>query len=188
MHLGLDLRGGVHFLMQVDMATALNKQLDRRTGDVRSAMRDAKVPLAGVTREGQALVVKFRDADTKTAGSEILRKEMRDFTIISLDDTRLSMTPTPESLKKFADTALQQNVLTLRNRINELGVAEPIIQQQGDDRVVVELPVCRTQGKPRKSSAAPPAWKFAWSTRKIPMPPISRRRCGASCRPAMNFI
>jgi len=140
MYLGLDLRGGVYFLMQVDMEQALDKQLDRRIGDVRSALRDAKVPLAGVTHEGKALVVRFKDGETRAQGSEELRKAMRDMEITQIDETRLSMTPSPVTLKSFQDQALQQNVLTLRNRVNELGVAEPVIQQQGADRVVVELP------------------------------------------------
>jgi preprotein translocase subunit SecD len=140
MYLGLDLRGGVHFLMQVDMKAALNKQLDRQTNDVRNVLRDAKVPVGGVSREGQSLVVKFKDAETRVQGGEDLRKNLRDMTGVAVDDTRIALTLTPESLKKFQDAALQQNVLTLRNRVNELGVAEPIIQQQGADRVVVQLP------------------------------------------------
>jgi preprotein translocase subunit SecD len=139
MSLGLDLRGGVHFLMQVDMDQALDKQLDRRVGDVRAALREAKIPLAGVTREGKALVVRFKDGDTRAQGAEQLRKDMRDMTVTQLDETRLSLAPSPVALKTFQDQALQQNVLTLRNRVNELGVSEPLIQQQGNDRVVVEL-------------------------------------------------
>lgn len=140
MYLGLDLRGGVHFLMQVDMNAALNKQLDRQTNDLRNILREAKVPLAGASREGQALVVKFKDAATRQDGQEALRKGLRDMTVTQLDDTRVQAVLTPEGLKKFQDSALQQNVLTLRNRVNELGVAEPVIQQQGTDRVVVQLP------------------------------------------------
>jgi preprotein translocase subunit SecD len=139
MSLGLDLRGGVHFLMQVDMEQALDKQLDRRIGDVRANLRDAKIPLAGVTREGKALIVRFKDGDTRAQGADQLRKDMRDMEITQLDETRLSMTPSAIALKAFQDQALQQNVLTLRHRVNELGVSEPIIQQQGTDRVVVEL-------------------------------------------------
>ncbi|HMA48205.1 MAG TPA: protein translocase subunit SecD, partial [Magnetospirillaceae bacterium] len=139
MSLGLDLRGGVHFLMQVDMDQALDKQLDRRVGDVRGNLRDAKIPLAGVSREGKALVVRFKDGDTRAQGAEQLRKDMRDMAVTQLDETRLSLAPTAVALKSFQDQALQQNVLTLRNRVNELGVSEPVIQQQGSDRVVVEL-------------------------------------------------
>ena len=139
MSLGLDLRGGVHFLMQVDMEQALDKQLDRRVGDVRGNLRDAKIPLAGVNREGKALIVRFKDGETRAQGAEQLRKDMRDMEITQLDETRLSMTPSAIALKAFQDQALQQNVLTLRNRVNELGVSEPVIQQQGTDRVVVEL-------------------------------------------------
>ena len=140
MFLGLDLRGGVYFLMQVDMQSALNKQLDRRIGDVRQVLRDVKLPLAGVAHEGANLVVKFKDGDTRAQAAEELRKGLRDMTVTTLDETRLTLTPSPQALKSFQDQALQQNVLTLRNRVNELGVAEPVIQQQGTDRVVVELP------------------------------------------------
>lgn len=140
MYLGLDLRGGVHFLMQVDMKAALNKQLDRQTNDIRNKLRDEKIPLAGVNRDGSNLIVKFKDADTREKGSEVLRAAMRESTITSLDDTRLQLTPTPVALKSIQDQTIQQNMLTLRNRVNELGVAEPVIQQQGADRVVVQLP------------------------------------------------
>jgi preprotein translocase subunit SecD len=140
MYLGLDLRGGVHFLMQVDMKAALNKQLDRQTNDIRNKLRDEKIPLAGVSRDGTTLIVKFKDADTRDLGLEALRKTLRDVTVTSLDDGRLQLVQTPVALKAIQDQAIQQNMLTLRNRVNELGVAEPVIQQQGPDRVVVQLP------------------------------------------------
>jgi preprotein translocase subunit SecD len=140
MYLGLDLRGGVHFLMQVDMKAALNKQLDRQTNDIRNKLRDEKIPLAGVSRDGTTLIVKFKDADTRDQGLEALRKTLRDVTVTSLDDGRLQLVQTPVALKAIQDQAIQQNMLTLRNRVNELGVAEPVIQQQGPDRVVVQLP------------------------------------------------
>lgn len=150
MYLGLDLRGGVYFLMQVDMEQALDKQLDRRVGDVRSALRDAKIPLAGVAHEGKALVVRFKDGETRAQGAEQLRKDMRDMTITQIDETRLSLAANQLALKAFQDQALQQNVLTLRNRVNELGVAEPVIQQQGADRVVVELPGVQDTAKAKE--------------------------------------
>lgn len=140
MFLGLDLRGGVYFLMQVDMQAALDKQLDRQTGDIRNVLREAKVPVAGVNREGQNLVVKFKDAETLKQGEGPLRRNLRDMIITQLDDTRLSAALSPEGLKRFQQQAIQQNVLTLRNRVNELGVTEPVIQQEGPDRVVVQLP------------------------------------------------
>ena len=140
MYLGLDLRGGVYFLMQVDMNAALNKQLDRQTGDVRNALREAKVPLAGVSREGDHLVIKFKDAATRDQGQAALAKVMNDMTIVGQGDTQLTASLNAVALKSFQGQALQQNILTLRNRVNELGVAEPVIQQQGADRVVVQLP------------------------------------------------
>jgi preprotein translocase subunit SecD len=140
MYLGLDLRGGVHFLMQIDMMTAINKQLDRQINEVRSLLRNAQIPLGGVNHDGQTLIVKFRNDKICSLGMEELRKKLHEMTCVQLDETRIALTLTPESIKKFQNTTLQQNVLTLKNRINELGVAEPIIQQQGIDRVVVQLP------------------------------------------------
>ncbi len=140
MYLGLDLRGGVDFLMQVDMTSALNKQFDRQINDIRHRLREEKVPLAGVSRDGNSLVAKFKDTATRDRGEEVLRHEMKEMTVAEQGDTRLSLTPTPVALKQFQEQAVQQNVLTLRNRVNELGVSEPIIQQQGPDRVVVQLP------------------------------------------------
>jgi len=140
MYLGLDLRGGVYFLMQVDMEAALNKQLDRQTGDVRNALREAKVPLAGVARQGDHLVIKFKDSATREQGQSALAKALREMAVTNLDDTQVTATLNQAALTAFQGQALQQNILTLRNRVNELGVAEPIIQQQGSDRVVVQLP------------------------------------------------
>jgi preprotein translocase subunit SecD len=150
MYLGLDLRGGVYFLMQVDMASALNKQLDRQTSEIRSILRDAKVPLAGVVREGQNLVVRFRDSDLRDKGRDALAKNLADMSLSVLDDQRISLALNAVALKSFQDQALQQNVLTLRNRVNELGVAEPIIQQEGADRVVVQLPGVQDTAKAKE--------------------------------------
>ena len=187
MYLGLDLRGGVHFLMQVDMKAALNKQLDRQTNDIRNKLRDEKIPLAGVSRDGTTLIVKFKDADTRDLGLEALRKTLRDVTVTSLDDGRLQLVQTPVALKAIQDQAIQQNMLTLHNRVNELGVAEPVIQQQGADRVVVNCPACRTPPRPRTSWAVPPAWKSIWWTTSIwtarPWPPPP----AAWCPPAMTI-
>ena len=143
MYLGLDLRGGVHFLLQVDMKAALGKALEAATGDIRSALRDQKVAYSGVSREGNMLLVKFRDADARAKGEEELKQRFSDYALSEKEaggEFLLQATLKPEAERRIQDSAVQQNLLTLRNRVNELGVAEPVIQQQGADRVVVQLP------------------------------------------------
>ena len=143
MYLGLDLRGGVHFLLQVDMKAALDKALEAATGDIRSALREQNVAYAGVTREGNELIVRFRDADARAKGEAELKQRFADYALADKDENGeflLRATLKPEAERRIQDSAIQQNLMTLRNRVNELGVAEPVIQQQGADRVVVQLP------------------------------------------------
>src|SRR6266436_7082057 len=143
MYLGLDLRGGVHFLLQVDMGAALAKQLDSNAGDIRTQLRDKTVRYVGIAREGNRILVRFRDADTRAKARGIIAERLPELQLADEgagDDLRLVATVRPESQKRNQDLALKQNIQTLHNRINELGVAEPVIQQQGADRVVVELP------------------------------------------------
>jgi len=143
MYLGLDLRGGVHFLLQVDMPGALTKRLDSTSADLRSLLRDKNLRHGGINREGERIVIKFRDAETRTAASKVLGDNAADLALAEAgqgDDLRLIATLKPEAGKKIAEFAIKQNINTLHNRINELGVAEPIIQQQGADRIVVQLP------------------------------------------------
>ncbi|MBS4019485.1 MAG: protein translocase subunit SecD [Dechloromonas sp.] len=143
MYLGLDLRGGVHFLLQVDMPGALQKRLDSTAADLRSLLRDKNVRHAGINRDGDRIVIKFRDAETRERASKVLAENSNDLTLAEAgqgDDLRLLATLKPEAEKKIAEFAIKQNINTLHNRINELGVAEPVIQQQGADRIVVQLP------------------------------------------------
>jgi preprotein translocase subunit SecD len=143
MYLGLDLRGGVHFLMQVDMNAALNKALEAATGDIRSAMREQNIPYSGVSRDGNVLMVKFRNAEARNVGEAEIKQRFSDYLLNDIDEGneyKLRITLKPEAEKRIQDSAVQQNLITLRNRVNELGVAEPVIQQQGADRVVVQLP------------------------------------------------
>ena len=143
MYLGLDLRGGVHFLLQVDMKAALGKALEAAVGDIRSALREQKIAYSGVSREGNALVVKFRDADARSKGEAEMKQRFSDYALSGREaggEFMLQATLKPEAERRIQDSAVQQNLLTLRNRVNELGVAEPVIQQQGADRVVVQLP------------------------------------------------
>ena len=143
MYLGLDLRGGVHFLLQVDMKAALDKALDAATGDIRSALREKNIAYTGVNRDGAVLTVKFRDADARSKGEAEIKQRFSDYTLSDKDEGRefnVLITLRPEAEKRIQESAVQQNLVTLRNRVNELGVAEPVIQQQGADRVVVQLP------------------------------------------------
>jgi len=143
MYLGLDLRGGVHFLLQVDMQAALTKRLESLAGDMRTQLRDKNVRHSGIQREGQSLRVRFRDAATRDKGREAILANLTDLALGERgegEELMLVATLKPEAIKRTQEYALKQNITTLHNRINELGVAEPVIQQQGADRVVVQLP------------------------------------------------
>ena len=143
MYLGLDLRGGVHFLLQVDMKGALTKRLDSTSADLRTAMRDKNIRHGGVSREGDRLVMRFRDVETRDKAREVFSNTQPDLTVVDQGDAsepKLVGTLKPEAQKRIGEFALKQNISTLHNRINELGVAEPVIQQQGADRIVVQLP------------------------------------------------
>lgn len=153
MYLGLDLRGGVHFLLEVDMKAALDKAAERFVGDFRTALRKEKVSYLGVSREGQAVQVRFNDAAALAAGKKIISKEYPDLTLNERADGSsklLIATLSVVEQKRIQDFALKQNIQTLHNRINELGVAEPIIQQQGADRVVVQLPGVQDTAKAKE--------------------------------------
>ena len=143
MYLGLDLRGGVHFLLQVDMKAAINKKIDTTVADIRGTLRDKRIQYSGVSRDKDDVVVRFRDKDTLAKGIAEIEKSFPDLDLKTQQDGtdfkvvgKLKL----EAVTRTQELALQQNITTLRNRVNELGVAEPIIQQQGADRVVVQLP------------------------------------------------
>jgi preprotein translocase subunit SecD len=143
MYLGLDLRGGVHFLLQVDMQAAITKRLESLAGDLRSQLRERNIRHGGITREGQTLRVRFREAATRDKARETILSNLPDLNVAEREDGQdllLVATLKPEAIKRTQEYALKQNITTLHNRINELGVAEPVIQQQGADRVVVQLP------------------------------------------------
>ena len=143
MYLGLDLRGGVHFLLQVDMNGALIKRLDATAADLRSLLRDKNIRHGGIAREGERVVIRFRDAETRTKARNTLEDNQPDLALVEQGestDLRLTATLKPLAVKQLQEVSLKQNITTLHNRINELGVAEPVIQQQGQDRIVVQLP------------------------------------------------
>jgi len=143
MYLGLDLRGGVHFLMEVDMDAAIQKALERYSSDLRTVLREAKVRYISIRPSSDKLAIKFRSAEDRAKGEERIHDEYRDLQLKEVDQGDsyvLDVTLSENEVRETRKLALQQNITTLRNRVNELGVAEPIIQQQGDRRVVVELP------------------------------------------------
>jgi preprotein translocase subunit SecD len=143
MYLGLDLRGGVHFLMQVDMKSALVKKADAIAGDVRTLLRDKNIRHTGITRDGNNVAVRFRDRDTLVAARNLLQDQLPDVDwqeSVEGGEFKLSGGLKPAAAQQVQTAALTQNITTLHNRVNELGVAEPVIQQQGADRVVVQLP------------------------------------------------
>jgi preprotein translocase subunit SecD len=144
MYLGLDLRGGVHFMLQVDMKGALDKAADRYTTDIRSLMREKKVQYSGVGREASNVVLRFKDEAERTKARAAIEAQYPDLALREQDapggELRLVAGLKPDAQRRIQDGAVQQNITILRNRVNELGVSEPIIQQQGADRVVVQLP------------------------------------------------
>jgi preprotein translocase subunit SecD len=143
MYLGLDLRGGVHFLLQVDMKGAMTKRLDSIAADLRSLMRDKTIRHGGIGREGERIVIRFRDEETRNKARQVLDENQPDLQLADQNegsDLKLLATLKPAALKRIQESAIKQNMGTLHNRINELGVAEPVIAQQGADRIVVQLP------------------------------------------------
>ena len=141
MYLGLDLRGGVHFLLQVDMDAAIEQAMERYQSDVRTVLREAKVRYLAVSREGDSITVKIKSPGDLERAQSVLGKELRRLQVIVDEDNLTAAISLPEQEKKeIKRFALKQNLTTLRNRVNELGVAEPVIQQQGEDRIVVQLP------------------------------------------------
>jgi preprotein translocase subunit SecD len=143
MYLGLDLRGGVHFMLQVDMKGALTKRLDSTSADLRSLLRDKSVRHGGVSRDGDRVIIRFRDEETRVKARKVLEDNQPDLALADQgegSELRLVATLKETALAGIQGAAIKQNMGTLHNRINELGVAEPVIAQQGADRIVVQLP------------------------------------------------
>ncbi|MBD8050349.1 protein translocase subunit SecD [Limnohabitans radicicola] len=143
MYLGLDLRGGVHFMLQVDMKAALTQRMDALAGDLRAVLREKDIRHGGIVRNGQSLEIRLRDAQQLALTKSVLGNQFAELLVtdaVDGADIKLSASMKPEAARKVQEQALKQNITTLHNRINELGVAEPVIQQQGLDRIVVQLP------------------------------------------------
>lgn len=144
MYLGLDLRGGVHFLMEVDMDAAVRQSEERYVGDLRKTLREAKLRYRAIApRAGGGILVRFREPSVRDQAYDLIRREYSDL-VVEEDEAGgeflLSINLSETAARETERFALQQNITTLRNRVNELGVAEPVIQQQGDNRIVVQLP------------------------------------------------
>ena len=143
MYLGLDLRGGVHFMLQVDMMAALTKKTESLAGDLRLSLREKNIRHSGINRNGQTIDIRFRDNQTLVSAKNLIRDDFPDLLTTDVpegSEFKLMASIKPEAARRIQDQALKQNIVTLHNRINELGVAEPVIQQQGIDRIVVQLP------------------------------------------------
>ncbi len=143
MYLGLDLRGGVHFLMEVDMGAAIEKSLERTAGEMRSFMREEKIRYQGVQASSDGISIRFTSQQLRDQARLLLEDEYRDFEFADRSDDRswfIDAAFNETALTEERRSAIEQNISTLKNRVNELGVAEPVIQRQGDDRVVVQLP------------------------------------------------
>ena len=143
MYLGLDLRGGVHFMLQVDMQAALTKRAESLAGDMRLTLRDKNIRHGGISRNGQTIDIRFRDSATSASARAVIQEQFTDLQSVETPDGtdyKLTASIKPEAVRRIQDQALKQNIVTLHNRINELGVSEPVIQQQGTDRIVVQLP------------------------------------------------
>jgi preprotein translocase subunit SecD len=142
MYLGLDLRGGVHFMLQVDMPGALVKKADSMAGDIRTVLREKNIRHGGINRVEQTIEIRFRETAVLEAAKRVIQDQFADLqTVDAPDGTDYKLTASirPEAARRIQDQAIKQNITTLHNRINELGVNEPVIQQQGTDRIVVQL-------------------------------------------------
>jgi len=182
MYLGLDLRGGVHFLMEVDMDSAIKRMQGVLMSDMRSHLRSEKIRYLGVTANGKDIGIKFRDADNMNKALSALKREFRDIDYFD-NEEKLSITAklTEVAIRNEKRAAIQQNVTTLRNRVNELGVAEPVIQQQGDSRIVVQLPGVQDTARAKEILGATATlefrltqgtyteWQDAESTGRVPL-------------------
>jgi len=151
MKLGLDLSGGVSFLMEVNMKEAINKAKEGMVDDFRGDLRNEKIRYRSVKEDGDAIVIKFRTVEDLEQGEALLKKRYRDLLLTSNEDTlSLSAKMTEQKLKETREYALQQNITIIRNRVNELGVAEPLVQRQGKKHIVIELPGVQDTAKAKE--------------------------------------
>ncbi len=163
MYLGLDLRGGLHFLMEVDTDLVLKQAMENNANDIRGALRKKKIRYLSVRDNKEKITVKFRSAEVRDKAMLAVRKELSDLELSDYDDAGafyFSATLKKTAIISLKKSALQQNVTTLRNRVNELGVAEPVIQQQGDNRIVVQLPGIQDSARAKRILSATATLEF----------------------------
>ena len=164
MYLGLDLRGGVHFLMEVDMEGAIRLAEQRYAGDLRQMLREEKIRYAGITRRDTGgVLLRFRNNDTRQQAYDLVRRELPELDVTERDGAEhpeLLIRLNQRAVDEVMRFALQQNITTLRNRVNELGVAEPVIQQQGSNRIVVQLPGVQDTAKAKEILGATATLQF----------------------------
>ncbi|GGI83346.1 protein translocase subunit SecD [Shewanella gelidii] len=163
MKLGLDLRGGVHFLMEVDMGEAIRKMEEAKVADYRSQLREEKIRYAGIRRGATGIEIKFRNAETLAKAENFLKRRSNDMVLTDRSDGPrylLVATMSEAYLKQVKEEALQQNITTIRNRVNELGVAEPVVQRQGAERIIVELPGVQDTTRAKKILSATASIEF----------------------------
>ncbi|HEB56127.1 MAG TPA: protein translocase subunit SecD [Gammaproteobacteria bacterium] len=163
MYLGLDLRGGLHFLMEVDTETVIRQAYERYGNDFRGLLRSKKIRYLAISQQGQSLKLKFRTAALRDKAKGLIRSQTRDLTLHDEDAEGAYLIiarMTKKALHELEKHAVQQNVTTLRNRVNELGVAEPVIQQQGDSRIVVQLPGIQDSARAKKILSATATLEF----------------------------
>jgi preprotein translocase subunit SecD len=169
MYLGLDLRGGVHFLMQVDMEAAIKQAQERYAEDIRTLLRESKIQYTSVDRNDQVIEIKFPDSASTAQAESTLKREVRGLSFTD-DGTTLKGRMTETDVREIRRLAVAQNVTTLRNRINELGVAEPVIQQQGEDRIVVQLPGVQDTARAKEILGATATLEFRMVDTDHPTP------------------
>ena len=169
MYLGLDLRGGVHFMMQVDMNAAVRQAEERHAEDIRTLLRDNKIQYSSVDRNEQGIVIRFPDLATLGQAENTLKREIRGL-VFKDDGTILTGKMTDVDLREIKRLAVAQNITTLRNRVNELGVAEPVIQQQGEDRIVVQLPGVQDTARAKEILGATATLEFRMVDTDHPVP------------------
>jgi preprotein translocase subunit SecD len=169
MYLGLDLRGGVHFMMQVDMEAAIKQAEERYAEDIRSLLREGKIRYLSVDRENQAIQIKFPDSATLGQAESTIKREIRGLVLSDSDSVLTAKLSEPET-REIRRLAVAQNITTLRNRVNELGVAEPVIQQQGEDRIVVQLPGVQDTARAKEILGATATLEFRLVDTEHPTP------------------
>ncbi|QYK02834.1 protein translocase subunit SecD [Shewanella psychrotolerans] len=183
MKLGLDLRGGVHFLMEVDMSEAIRKMTEAKISDFRSDLRSEKIRYAGIRNTPKGIEIKFRDADNLAKAEQFLKTRSNDMVFTdttSGDDYQLLANMSEVYLKQIKEEALQQNITTLRNRVNELGVAEPVVQRQGAERIIVELPGVQDTARAKDILGATASIEFHMVDEKADAAAIASGRIAAS--------